>query len=131
MKTTTEKIQIMTAYEEGKKIKAFCYPSGTFRNYKKGEPLEPSWAWDDTDYEIEEDHPMELMTNEELAEWLAKGKGFYTEDVNRNICQTSFIFKMEKAKEYASKSILIRYWNSDEWIKPSSDIYEKDCVAQF
>ena len=51
-----------------------------------------------------------LMTNLQLAEWLAKGNGQY-----------------KFRNGYAVGDILIRPWGTDEWIKPSLEIYERDC----
>lgn len=68
-----------------------------------------------------------LMTNRQLAEWLSKGHGeFSKESYSLAYLNFSYLKVREESKE-VDEDILIRSWGSDEWVKPSTDIYERDC----
>lgn len=70
-----------------------------------------------------------LMTNRELAEWLAKGNGQlkYTVDDSNTMAVARFNYNLTDEDNDVSPIIRIRPWGNDEWIKPTYDIYEKDC----
>lgn len=56
-KTIKEKIEVMTAYEECKKIKCFNKYGVEVCIYDKSRGYEPSWDWLDYDYIIVEEEP--------------------------------------------------------------------------
>lgn len=66
------------------------------------------------------------MTHHELAEWLAKGNGQYRHrDTNAEFSQWIVI---EYEEDLAvDDNLLIRPWGTDEWIKPTVEIYRRDC----
>lgn len=73
-----------------------------------------------------EEPPKKRMTHRQLSEWLAKGHGQYTTDAyNRDYAGYSY-FKSERDNEVDS-DMKIRSWDSEEWIEPTVDIYERDC----
>lgn len=73
---------------------------------------------------ILEDEP--LMTNRQLAEWLARGKGEYTLEKSLG---TYSHYDYPRTKEHGSvpDNILIRRWKDTNWMKPTMAIYEEDC----
>lgn len=65
------------------------------------------------------------MTNIQLMEWLSKGNGVYK---NRNdYVYTCFSEIVELLDEEVDKDIVIRTWDSEEWVVPLFSIYERDC----
>lgn len=70
--------------------------------------------------------PKKRMTNRQLFEWLAKGNGEYTEDDYVSVYNTYPYDKKEENNEVAS-GVKIRTWDSEEWVEPTVDIYERDC----
>lgn len=117
METTTEKIEIMQAFIEGKEIEVRERWTGEWRD-----ATTPTWNWLANDYRIK---PKELsMTNRQLAEWLAKGNEQY---VIRDMVGTQCYYPLLSDDEKVNENIRIRYWDSDEWIKPTLEVYEKDC----
>ena len=73
---------------------------------------------------LEEDE--ELMTNRQLAEWLAKGKGEYTLNIASRVFSDKSYSKAD-GDCLVHDGILIRRWNDTEWVKPTKAIYEEDC----
>lgn len=74
--------------------------------------------------EEEEDDEPKLMTYRQLAEWLARGFGLYKFHVDLY----SFItINSNIENRFVEEPIRIRPWGSDEWVKPTVDIYERDC----
>ena len=74
---------------------------------------------------LEEDEP--LMTNRQLSEWLAKGKGEYSrEEISAAISKREYP-KVEEDVPVRD-DILIRHWGDSEWSKPTRAIYEEDCL---
>lgn len=65
-----------------------------------------------------------LMTNRELAELLCKGYGVYS-DKNCTYAFPLFSFKKIEEDDEVNPDIIIRSWDSTEWIKPTIDIYNK------
>lgn len=55
MKTTKQMIEVMTAYDEGKKIKCFNKYGVEVCTYDKSKGEEPAWDWLDYDYQIKEE----------------------------------------------------------------------------
>lgn len=65
------------------------------------------------------------MTNQQLSEWLAKGNGLYR--FRFGSTEGSFWIIEKSEENLAVGDILIRPWGTDEWIKPTVEIYERDC----
>ena len=77
--------------------------------------------------EVIEEPPV-LMTNRQLAEWLAKGNGEMSLKKGMGIgAYARHEYEKKKANDSVPDDILIRPWDSDEWVVPSVDIYERDC----
>ena len=66
-----------------------------------------------------------LMTHRQLAEWLAKGNGQYKFDDTMFFSHLTYHYIEDD--EPVDESIPIRRWDSDEWVVPTVDIYERDC----
>ena len=66
-----------------------------------------------------------LMTYLQLVEWLAKGNGLWKFKKSRSSYMNMDISTINESK--AVNGILIRPWGTDEWIKPTLEIYERDC----
>ena len=65
------------------------------------------------------------MTNLQLAEWLAKGNG---QCKFRGESAEGLVWVVyEDEEDLAVDSALIRPWGTDEWIKPTVEIYRRDC----
>lgn len=80
--------------------------------------------------EIEEDKP-KLMTNRQLAEWLAKGNGLWKHEPSYSGLVYHFYWFIEKDMgEEIPNDIVIMYNDSDEWVVPTVDIYERDCKGK-
>lgn len=61
----------------------------------------------------------DVMTNIELAEWLAKGNGLIKwEGAVPSEAYTYLILDEDSLNAKASKDILIRAWDEDEWHRP-------------
>ena len=71
----------------------------------------------------EEDTP---MTNQQLSEWLAKGHG-QAKFSDSRVIFSGFSFDEGEEDEAVNEDFLIRPWGTDEWIKPTVEIYERDC----
>lgn len=65
------------------------------------------------------------MTNQQLSEWLAKGNGLYR--FRFGSTEGSFWIIEKSEENLAVGDILIRPWGTDEWIKPTVEIYRRDC----
>ena len=82
--------------------------------------------------EVIEDKPT-LMTNRQLAEWLAKGNGqMVSVNEKKQIDSLDFIFTRYNFREreggdFVGQDIRIRSWDSNEWVMPTVDIYGRDC----
>lgn len=69
-----------------------------------------------------------LMTNRQLAEWLAKGNGEMSMRKGMGLCVFPHrVYEKERANDSVPDDFLIRPWDSDEWVVPTVDIYERDC----
>lgn len=71
-----------------------------------------------------EEPPKQRMTPRMLSEWLVKGNGQWKHRQERLLCSVYTYF--EDADEL-DKNIVIRPWDSEEWVEPTVDIYERDC----
>lgn len=70
-----------------------------------------------------EEPPKIRMTNIQLMEWLAKGNGVYKN--TGGYIHDSYVAKYEDS--FVDEGLLIKSWDSKEWIEPTADIYERDC----
>ena len=66
------------------------------------------------------------MTCPQLAEWLAKGHGLAKYRDSRAIFSGLSFYEGEE-NEAVNEDLLIRPWGTDEWVKPTLYIYERDC----
>lgn len=71
------------------------------------------------------DPSKQRMTRGQLMEWLSKGFGLMKYRVGLCYIATGCLEK--DLNEECAEDILIRPWDSDEWIEPTVDIYERDC----
>ena len=72
------------------------------------------------------EEPAELMTNRQLAEWCAKGNGVYSYE-GSDFAYINYAYRKANPDELVSDDIRIRTWDSEEWVLPTVDIYERDC----
>lgn len=78
---------------------------------------------------VEEKHDKDTpMTNLQLAEWLAKGCGLWKHSPS-NSATVYYAYWVIEGKEgcFVEDNILIRPWGTDEWVRPTVAIYERDC----
>lgn len=74
-----------------------------------------------------EEPPKQRMTNRQLLEWLAKGNGEYCCNGSK-WTYTEFNYLANNGENRELDTIYkIRTWDSDEWVEPTVDIYERDC----
>lgn len=73
-----------------------------------------------------EEPPKKRMTIRQLAEWLAKGHGEFSQDDYYKVYAECVYFKNKENNE-VDEHTRIRPWDSEEWIEPTVDIYERDC----
>lgn len=68
------------------------------------------------------------MTNHELAMWCAKGFGQWKHSPSNSGTVYHTYWVMEDKEDcFVEANIVIRPWETDEWIKPTVAIYERDC----
>lgn len=90
-------------------------------------------SFSDGDYSWEflypyEEPPKQRMTNVQFMEWLAKGNGVYKSEGGY---VHTYLFELEELlDEEVDKGLLIKSWDSEEWIEPTVDIYERDCKGK-
>ena len=65
-----------------------------------------------------------LMTYRQLSEWLARGNG-QARFPDGQVIYPNLAYN--NCWDESPIKYLIRPWGSDEWIKPTVDIYERDC----
>lgn len=71
----------------------------------------------------EEKEKPKLMTNRQLSEWCIKcGMARHKE-----IVFGRWDYRIEDEDDCVEDDALIRPWDSDEWVKPTVEIYERDC----
>lgn len=73
-----------------------------------------------------EEPPKKRMTFRQLAEWLAKGHGEYSRDTYDS-AYAEYSYSKGKENDEVDRRIIIRPWDSEEWVEPTVDIYERDC----
>lgn len=77
-----------------------------------------------------EEPPKQRMTKCQFIEWLAKGNGVW-KYYDGNIVSNTMSYDERRFDEDVGEDKLIRPWDSDEWIEPTVDIYERDCVEPY
>lgn len=71
--------------------------------------------------------PKKLMTNRQLAMWLAKGNGQIKYTSGEIYTFHSYPEKIHPSNEEVPDDIKVRKWDSEEWIEPTTDLLE-DCL---
>lgn len=66
------------------------------------------------------------MSNRELAQWLAWGYGQKRNSITGQVRMFHNYFPEDDFCE-VSEDIMVREWDSDEWVIPSYELYKK-CV---
>ena len=69
------------------------------------------------------------MTYRQLAEWCAKGNGQYTLSTRSRLFMSVNNYSIEDDSKELPDDYTICRWGSDEWIKPTEQIYLKDCTC--
>lgn len=64
-----------------------------------------------------------VVTERDLAKWLARGKGEWTKSSSFD-SSTSFKYLKEYGNYPIDGRILIRRWDDEEWVKPSKEYME-------
>lgn len=74
-----------------------------------------------------EEPPKQRMTRIQFIEWVNKGNGIYKYKNGSGNCYTSKLCEEKELNEEVDRNIVIRTWDSEEWVEPTVDIYERDC----
>lgn len=74
-----------------------------------------------------EEPPKQRMTGIQLMEWLSKGNGLFKYNKGSVACYDYGEGVEEELNDEVDEDIVIRTWDSEEWIEPTVDIYERDC----
>lgn len=74
-----------------------------------------------------EEPPKQRMTNRQLAEWLAKGNGEGRHLSSASIGIFTHCAYLGESNDECLSDLRIRSWNSDVWVEPTVDVYERDC----
>ena len=123
---TEEMIKVMQAFEEGKEIETRIRAGQC-----KGVPQPwcvahtPAWDWAHQEYRVKE--PERRMTYRELAEWLVRGKGQWKFREGNLCCSTIISYSQDMDNYEVPFSYTIRYWNSETWLTPTKEIFQRDC----
>ena len=121
--TTAEMIAVMQAYVKGEQIQ--CRHRG---RREWNDITVAKWDWELYEYRIKPKEESERMTNRQLAEWCAEGKGLWKHDPsNSGTVYHYFWFLEPDMNKEIPNNIVIMPKGSDEWIAPTVDIYERDC----
>lgn len=73
-----------------------------------------------------EEPPEQRMTNRQFMEWLAKRNGIFKHE-NNNICYIGKVCAEKELNDEVDEDIVIRTWDSEEWVEPTYEIYLRDC----
>ena len=111
------------AYKQGKKVEV---KGGVLWH-----TLPDNWYWDDSfEYRvvIEEGKQYltyedllakeQLLTNEQLSEWLAKGNGMFRA-AQGGKSRTLYNFREEHANDLIDSTLMVRKWREKEWHRPT------------
>ena len=66
------------------------------------------------------------MSNRQLSGWLARGNGEYTSDTFACV-HVEYSYSKARGNNEVDSNLKIHPWDSEEWIEPTVDIYERDC----
>ncbi len=115
------KISIMDAFRKGESVQYRRCGEVQWHDCNGGE------CFDFADYEYRmkpSGDDNNLMTNRQLSELLAKGYG--------QVCYKPFesasidhAVPLSEENEEVSETVSVRPWSSDQWLKPTVDIYEE------
>ena len=120
---TEKMIEVIEAFEKGKSIEAKI--KGEDNWFTSSNPV---WNFAAYDYRVKEEKEVKksFMTNEQLAELLVKGYGVVRFGKNGYVMSGHVYTESSKNRTIQeSEHIMIRPWGSDEWVKPTVDVYEK------
>lgn len=67
------------------------------------------------------------MTRIQFIEWVNKGNGIYKYRNGSSNCYSYNSSLEEELNNELDEDIVIRTWDSEEWVEPTIDIYERDC----
>ena len=75
-----------------------------------------------------EESPKQRMTNIQLMEWISKRNGIFKYKNSTACCCYTYYTSIESnLNEEVETNVVIRTWDSEEWVEPTVDIYERDC----
>lgn len=63
------------------------------------------------------------MTNRQLAMWVAKGNGEWTNDT-LIACHSCYTYDKKEANDFVREDFRVRKWDSEEWSEPTTDLLE-------
>lgn len=107
---------ILDAIEQGKTVQWYDSATNTWRDFdiNRGNPNF------NFEHRIKPEEPKKLLTNRELAKWLAQGNGEVSRDTwNDKI--TNWNHRKEKENEVCDGDVKIRKWDDTEWHKPTRE----------
>lgn len=90
----------------------------------------PVWKMDDGThwryvYKFEDNEHFfhKRLTYRQLSRWLGVGKGEFLNTETRHISSRSF-YEESKSNEQVPTNLLIRTWDSEEWVQPTTKLLE-------
>lgn len=72
----------------------------------------------------EEESSEQRMTNLMLMEWISKRNGIFKYG---DLCYTSKCFVEHELNDAVDENIVVRSWDSEEWVEPTYEVYLRDC----
>lgn len=78
-----------------------------------------------------EEPPKQRMTHIQFMEWVNKGNGIFKYEDSSSDCYASESCIEKDLNKEVSEAIRIRTWDSEEWVEPTIDIYERDCKKEI
>lgn len=128
MRSITEMINIMKAYNDGVEIE-YRVPSAFDSSWKSCR--NPEWNWQNADYRIKKSgFACEYMTNRELSELLAKGYGEWRYD-DGDECHTTYEYSEDEQNNLVDEDVVIRAWREVDWKSPIKDIYNENILSSL
>ena len=118
--TTDFMREILKAYDNGEQIQQrdMRFPESEWEDIDC-----PDWNFSIYDYRV---RPT-LMTYRQLAEWYAKGFG----ELKKGDSIYPYVDRYYSAEDHiVSGEWEIRYWQTKEWLKPTVEIYRRDCLKE-
>ena len=101
-------LPVFQAFAEGKQVQIYDISNDRWNDID-----EPEWC-SGCEYRVKPEKKTRRMTYRELSEWLAKGNGqlrLRSGDISIYVIYT-------KDNSYVSDGMMIRKWDSDEWVEP-------------